>query len=52
MYFEWSKSPTTEVTVVVSESEDEEENEEDDHDGKILLLSGKTQPVGLYVKKS
>ncbi|XP_047028437.1 Golgi resident protein GCP60 [Helicoverpa zea] len=31
LYFEWSKSPTTEVTVHVAESDEEEEDEEDEY---------------------
>ncbi|XP_023946996.1 Golgi resident protein GCP60 isoform X2 [Bicyclus anynana] len=32
LYFEWSKSPTSDVTVVVAESDDEYDNNDDDND--------------------
>lgn len=44
VYFEWGKSPTTEVTIQVSESDEEDDPDEDGYDDEEYTVSGSGDP--------
>lgn len=48
LFFEWSKSPTTDVTIHVSDSEEEDDPEDDGYgdDGNYKLLIGFISKLG------
>ncbi|XP_038212634.1 Golgi resident protein GCP60 isoform X2 [Zerene cesonia] len=46
LHFEWSKSPTTEVTVHVSESDDDEDGDDDDYGDEEYTIRGTDPEMG------
>ncbi|XP_050344140.1 Golgi resident protein GCP60 [Nymphalis io] len=46
LFFEWSKSPTSEVTVHVAESDDEDDGDEDTNDEEYTIYGSNDPEVG------
>ncbi|XP_046665072.1 Golgi resident protein GCP60 [Homalodisca vitripennis] len=51
VYFEWTKSPTNQVSVHVSESEDEDDYELDDEDEELAGLPADVERGGMTTKQ-